>query len=303
MKQKQTRGIHSFFYSKKAAPYLFCLPFIVSFLIFFLYPTISTFLMSFQKIEGFNSTEWIGLANYKRLFNVHFFNALKSSTIYTLCMVCIMLILPITIATFLDSKLLKFKNFFRSAIFIPTLTSVVVAGIAFRLMFGETETGLFNSIIVKLGGEIIPWKTGYVTGMIMMVTLAAWRELGINMVYCLSALQSIPVDLYEAADIDGASSFQKFVFVTIPQVKPIIIYILTLTILNGYRMFTEGYVYWNESNPGDIGLTIVRYIYQQAFQRNDFGMGSAIGVVLLVIVLTVNLFQLNAMGLFRKEEN
>ena len=303
MKQKQTRGIHSFFYSKKAAPYLFCLPFIVSFLIFFLYPTISTFLMSFQKIEGFNSTEWIGLANYKRLFNVHFFNALKSSTIYTLCMVCIMLILPITIATFLDSKLLKFKNFFRSAIFIPTLTSVVVAGIAFRLMFGETETGLFNSIIVKLGGEIIPWKTGYVTGMIMMVTLAAWRELGINMVYCLSALQSIPVDLYEAADIDGASSFQKFVFVTIPQVKPITIYILTLTILNGYRMFTEGYVYWNESNPGDIGLTIVRYIYQQAFQRNDFGMGSAIGVVLLVIVLTVNLFQLNAMGLFRKEEN
>lgn len=282
---------------------MFCLPFIVSFLIFFLYPTISTFLMSFQKIEGFNSTEWIGLANYKRLFNVHFFNALKSSTIYTLCMVCIMLILPITIATFLDSKLLKFKNFFRSAIFIPTLTSVVVAGIAFRLMFGETETGLFNSIIVKLGGEIIPWKTGYVTGMIMMVTLAAWRELGINMVYCLSALQSIPVDLYEAADIDGASSFQKFVFVTIPQVKPIIIYILTLTILNGYRMFTEGYVYWNESNPGDIGLTIVRYIYQQAFQRNDFGMGSAIGVVLLVIVLTVNLFQLNAMGLFRKEEN
>ena len=303
MKQKRSKGIHSFLYTKKAAPYLFCLPFIISFLVFFLYPTISTLLMSFQKIEGFNSTEWIGLGNYKRLFNVHFFNALKSSTIYTLCMVCIMLILPITIATFLDSKFLKFKNFFRSAIFIPTLTSVVVAGIAFRLMFGETETGFFNSIIVKLGGEVVPWKTGYATGMIMMVTLAAWRELGINMVYCLSALQSIPVDLYEAADIDGASSFQKFVFVTIPQVKPIIIYILTLTILNGYRMFTEGYVYWNESNPGDIGLTIVRYIYQQAFQRNDFGMGSAIGVVLLIIVLAVNLVQLNAMGLFRKEED
>ena len=303
MKQKRAKGIHSFLYSKKAAPYLFCLPFIISFLVFFLYPTISTLLMSFQKIEGFNSTEWIGLGNYERLFNVHFFNALKSSTIYTLCMVCIMLILPITIATFLDSKLLKFKNFFRSAIFIPTLTSVVVAGIAFRLMFGETETGFFNSIIIRLGGEVVPWKTGYATGMIMMVTLAAWRELGINMVYCLSALQSIPVDLYEAADIDGASSFQKFVFVTIPQVKPIIIYILTLTILNGYRMFTEGYVYWNESNPGDIGLTIVRYIYQQAFQRNDFGMGSAIGVVLLIIVLAVNLVQLNAMGLFRKEED
>ena len=202
----------------------------------------------------------------------------------------------------LNSKILKFKNFFRSAIFVPTLTSVIVAGIGFRLMFGETEAGLFNSILLKLGGEIIAWKTGYVTGMIMMVTLAAWRELGINMVYCLSALQSIPEELYEAADIDGANAFQKFLFVTIPQVRPIIIYILTLTILNGYRMFTEGYVYWNETNPGDIGLTIVRYIYQQAFQRNDFGMGSAIGVVLLVIVLTVNMFQLNFFGLFKKED-
>ena len=124
--------------------------------------------------------------------------------------------LPITIATFLNSKILKFKNFFRSAIFVPTLTSVIVAGIAFRLMFGETEAGLFNSIILKLGGEIVAWKTGYVTGMIMMVTLAAWRELGINMVYCLSALQSIPEELYEAADIDGANAVQKFVFVTIP---------------------------------------------------------------------------------------
>ena len=258
--------------------------------------------MSFQKIEGFNNVTWIGLGNYKRLFNIHFYNALKSSTIYMICMVSIMLILPITIATFLNSKILKFKNFFRSAIFVPTLTSVIVAGIAFRLMFGETETGLFNSIILKLGGEIIAWKTGYVTGMIMMVTLAAWRELGINMVYCLSALQGIPEELYEAADIDGANGFQKFIFVTITQVKPIIIYILTLTILNGYRMFTEGYVYWNETNPGDIGLTIVRYIYQQAFQRNDFGMGSAIGVVLLVIVLTVNMFQLNFFGLFKKED-
>ena len=163
--------------------------------------------MSFQKIEGFNNVTWIGLGNYKRLFNIHFYNALKSSTIYMICMVSIMLILPITIATFLNSKILKFKNFFRSAIFVPTLTSVIVAGIAFRLMFGETEAGLFNSIILKLGGEIIAWKTGYVTGMIMMVTLAAWRELGINMVYCLSALQSIPDDfLYGSASEGSAES-------------------------------------------------------------------------------------------------
>ena len=120
MKQsKEIRGFRKILYSKKAAPYLFCLPFIISFLIFFLYPTINTILMSFQKIEGFNNVTWIGLGNYKRLFNIHFYNALKSSTIYMICMVSIMLILPITIATFLNSKILKFKNFFRSAIFVP----------------------------------------------------------------------------------------------------------------------------------------------------------------------------------------
>ncbi|MCI8416754.1 MAG: sugar ABC transporter permease [Lachnospiraceae bacterium] len=302
-KQSKSNGFTKILYNKKLAPYIFCLPFIISFLIFFLYPAISSFLMSFQKIEGFQNTTWIGLGNYKRLFNVHFFNAIKSSTIYTICMVCIMMILPITIATILNSKIMKCKNFFRSAVFIPTLTSVVVAGISFRLLFGETEGGFFNSIILKLGGEMISWKTGYVTGMIMMVTLAAWRELGINMVYCLSALQSIPAELYEAADIDGCSGVQKFFYVTIPQVKPIIIYILTLSIINGYRMFTEGYVYWNETNPGDIGLTIVRYIYQQAFQRNDFGMGSAIGMVLLVIIMAVNMVQMNLFGMFKKEDD
>lgn len=302
-KQSKSKGLSKILYNKKLAPYIFCLPFIISFLVFFLYPAVSSFLMSFQKIEGFNNTTWIGLGNYKRLFNAHFFNAIKSSTIYTICMVCIMLILPITIATILNSKIMKCKNFFRSAVFIPTLTSVVVAGISFRLLFGETEGGFFNSIILKLGGEMVNWKTGYVTGMIMMVTLAAWRELGINMVYCLSALQSIPAELYEAADIDGCSGIQKFFYVTIPQVKPIIIYILTLAIINGYRMFTEGYVYWNDTNPGDIGLTIVRYIYQQAFQRNDFGMGSAIGMVLLVIIMAVNMVQMNLFGMFKKEED
>ncbi len=302
-KQSKSKGFSKILYNRKVAPYIFCLPFIISFLIFFLYPAVSSFLMSFQKIEGFQNTTWIGFGNYKRLFNAHFFNAIKSSTIYTVCMVCIMMILPITIATILNSKIMKCKNFFRSAVFIPTLTSVVVAGISFRLLFGETEGGFFNSIILKLGGEIISWKTGYVTGMIMMVTLAAWRELGINMVYCLSALQSIPAELYEAADIDGCSGVQKFFYVTIPQVKPIIIYILTLSIINGYRMFTEGYVYWNENNPGDIGLTIVRYIYQQAFQRNDFGMGSAIGMVLLVIIMAVNMVQMNLFGMFKKEDD
>lgn len=289
-------------YNKKAAPYIFCMPFVLSFFIFFLYPIITTFYMSFMDVISLDHMEFVGPKNYQRLLNEHFYNALKTSTIYTLTMVAIMMIVPITLATLLNSKIMKLKNIFRAAFFIPSLTSVIVAGIAFRLIFGDTELGFINSILLKYGGEIVPFKLGYGTGILIMVVLASWREIGINMVYCLSALQNVPEELIEAAQIDGANTFQRFRNVILPQVKPIIIYILTLSVINGYRMFTEGYVYWNETNPGDNGLTIVRYIYQQAFQRNDFGMGSAIGVVLLAIILAINMGQLKFFGLFKKED-
>jgi len=290
-------------YNKNLAPYIFVLPFLISFLIFFIYPIISTFIMSFQKIEGFNDVTFIGLGNYERLINEHFFNALKTSTIYTCCILLTLVPIPLILSVLLNSSALKAKNFFRASIFVPSLTSVIIAGIAFRLMFSEQlATGVINRIIVALGGEAIKWNMGYVSGMVMMVTLATWRTTGVNIVYYLSALQSIPEELYESAEIDVANAVQKFMKITIPQLKPIIIYIFTVTIIDGYRMFTEGYVFWNESNPGDLGLTMVRYIYQQAFQRNDLGMGSAIGVVLLIIIFTINIIQLKYFGLFREEE-
>ncbi len=301
-KEKENRALSRLLYNKKIAPYLFVLPFLIMFCIFFAYPIMDTFVMSFQKVISLNTARFVGITNYKRLDNQHFYNALKTSTIYTLCMVTIMLIFPITFATFLNSRLLKFKNFFRSVIFIPALVSTISAGIAFRLIFGDTEIGFVNSILIKLGKSPVTWKMGYATGIFIMVVLASWREMGINMIYCLSALQSISAELYESARVDGANGFQQFVYITIPQVRPIIIYVLTLTIINGYRMFTEGYVYWNETNPGDNGLTIVRYIYNQAFMKNDMGLGSAIGMVLLLIILVINLIQLKSFGMFEKED-
>jgi len=124
---------------------------------------------------------------------------------------------------------------------------------------------------------------------------------GVYMIYFLSGLQSIPEELFESADIDGASFIQKFFHITIPQLKPTIVYVITLVVFEGYRMFTESYVYWNENTPGDLGLTITRYIYQEAFRKNDMGFGSAIGITLLAIVMLINVIQLSGFGLFRKE--
>lgn len=293
-------SLKTLLYSEKWAPYLFVSPFLLAFAVFFLYPTYSTIVMSFQEVLGLNNTRFIGLDNYARLFDVHFYNALKTNTLYTVLTLILLIPIPILFAVFLNSALAKGKTLFKSAIFIPALASVIVAGVPFRLMFGEADTAFINSLMLKLGLPAQQWMFGYWTGMALMVILHTWKTAGINMVYYLAGLQSIPGELYESAEIDGAGAVRKLFHITLPLLKPIIIYTLTVGIFEGYRMFGESYVFWNEGMPGDIGLTVVRYIYQQAFQRNDMGFGSAIGITLLLIVLIVNLFQLKFFGMFKK---
>ena len=290
-------------YSEKWAPYIFVLPFVLSLLIFFLYPMITTIIMSFQEVISLNNTRFIGFRNYERLFDVHFYNALKTNTIYTVLTILLTIPIPLLFAVLLNSRLTKGKTLFKTILFIPALTSVIVAGIPFRLMFGELDTALVNSVLIDLGFQPQKWLLNYWTGMMLMVILHVWRNAGIFMVYYIAGLQNVPDELYESASIDGAGAFKKFRYITLPMLKPILIYTLTITIFEGYRMFGESYVLWNESMPNDIGLTIVRYIYQQAFQRNDLGFGSAIGITLLFIVLVINLVQLRYFGLFRKERD
>jgi len=291
-----------FFNSKEVVPYIFVLPFIISFLVFFLYPMISTVIMSFQEIAGPEDVKFIGLDNYKNLFNEHFFNALSVTTRYTFWTILVLIPLPIALAVFLNSKSVIGSNFFRSALFIPALTSVIVAGLFFRLAFGEQETTLVNAILGKLGISPVVWLQGKHTAMFVMVVLCTWRWLGVNIIYFLSGLQGIPAELYESASIDGANALQKFKNITLPGLKPVIIYVLTISVYGGYSMFAESFALWGgPRSPGEIGMTLVNYIYQQGFNQNDLGFGSAVGITLLLIVMIVNLVQLKFMGFFRKE--
>lgn len=299
---KSSGIIKKFLYSQKVAPYVFVLPFVLAFLIFFFVPTMQTVYMSFNKVYSLTNMEFVGLKNYSRLSNVHFFNALKTNTIYTLACVCTMIPIPLVLAVLLNTKLIRGRNFFRSVLFIPSLTSVIVAGVAFRLIFGSLPTALFNWILSFFGVQPVNWIMSFWPSMFIMVVLALWRMTGVYMIYFLSGLQAIPEELYESADIDGAGIGRKFMYITLPLLKPTTIYVLTLVVFEGYRMFGESYVYWNENTPGDLGLTITRYIYMEAFRQNDMGFGSAIGITLLCIVLLINVIQLNSFGLFKRED-
>ncbi|MEZ3435038.1 MAG: sugar ABC transporter permease [Lachnospiraceae bacterium] len=291
-----------FLYSQKAAPYVFILPFVLTFLIFFAYPIVSTVVMSFQKVAGENTT-FVGLKNYKMLMNAVFYKSLKNSFFYMIVSCALMIPIPMILATMLNSRHMRAKGFFRSMMFVPALTSVVVAGVVFRLMFGELEGSFMNQAAAVFGKDPIIWLRKPVTVWIALFVLCLWRWTGVNMMYYLSGLQQISGDLYESASIDGASAVQQFRFITLPLLKPTTIYVLTISIFGGLAMFTESYLLFNgNKSPNNVGTTIVGYLYRTGMEQNNIGIGSAIGVILLVIVMVINVIQLALNGTFKKGE-
>lgn len=300
MKKKSL--IKRFIYSQKAAPYVFISPFILTFLMFFAYPMISTVLMSFQKISG-GKTSFVGVKNYQTLLNPVFIKCLKNSAFYTVVTCIIMIIIPMLLAVLLNSRQMKFKTFFRSIMFIPALTSIVVAGVVFRLMFGELEGSFMNQVLGFFGKDPMVWLRNPVTVWITLFLLCTWRWTGVNMMYYLSGLQQIPEDLFEASDIDGANSLQRFKYITLPLLKPTTVYVLTISIFGGMAMFAESYILFNgNKTPNNVATTIVGYLYRMGLEQNNIGIASAIGVVLLMIVMGINIIQLFMNGTFGKEE-
>ena len=300
--QRRTNRAAAFLTSRKVVPYVFVAPFVIYFLLIYLYPTVSTVLMSFQRIDGPTTSEWIGLKNYQKLFSRNFIQALETSTRYAVWDVIVLTIVPLLFAVLLHSGLVKGSAFFKSLFFIPALTSIIVAGIVFRLAFGTQDTAPVNALMTALGGQPRQWLMFADSGNFVLIVMTLWRWMGVNIIYYLSGIQAIPNDLYEAAEIDGANPIQKFFKVTLPGIRPVLIYVITITVLGGFAMFTESVALWQQSNPGGIGRTIVGYLYQVGITKANLGMASAGGLTLLALVLVVNLIQLVLMGFFRKED-
>ncbi|MEC0202455.1 sugar ABC transporter permease [Paenibacillus lautus] len=296
--------IKKFLYSQKVAPYVFVLPFILVFLIFWVFPLGSSFSMSFQKTQLGQEADWIGLANYGKLMGDGvFLKAVTNSAIYMILTLLILIPFPMLFAVLINNKFMWGREFFKSSFFFPALTSVVVAGTIFRLMFGEMEGSLINSVLGWFGIDPVKFLKGQVTGFIALVALATWRWTGVNMLYFLSGLKNIPGEYYEAASIDGASAYQKFTKITMPLLKPTTIYVLTISIYAGLAMFIESMMLWNGNNsPKNIGLTIVGYLYRQGIEKNNLGYAAAVGIVLLAITMLINLTQLKLSGMFKKED-
>lgn len=296
--------IKKLLYSQKAAPYVFVIPFILSFVIFWIYPLCSTITMSFQDIKPAGA-EWVGFKNYsKLLIDSVFHTAVLNSFEYMLLTLVFLIPFPMIFATMIDSRLVKVKGVWKAILYLPALTSIVISGTLFRLMFSEYHTGQLNMITSALGLGTFKWLKFRTTTYFALVLMSCWRWTGVNMLYFLSGLKAIPSELYESAEIDGANGFKKFRYITIPLLKPTTIYVLTISIYAGLAMFLESFMLWanGTASPNNIGLTIVGYLYRRGIEKNQMGYASAVGLVLLVIALIINVVQLVLNGTFKKGE-
>ncbi|WP_119696200.1 carbohydrate ABC transporter permease [Microbacterium halotolerans] len=292
-------------YSKKAAPYLFVLPFIITLLVFWAVPVGRSFFMSFHEVL-YGQESFVGVANYERMVGDRvFWQAMWNSFRYMMLTMVLLVPIPMVLAAILNSKIGsdRVKSFFKASLFVPALTSLVVAGLVFRLMFSESETAVINQVFGAIGLDPVRWLREDVPGLVVLLILALWRWTGVNTMYFLAGMQSIPREYYEAASIDGAGRVAQFFQITVPNLRPTIVYVVTISIYGGLAMFTESFMlYAGNQSPNNQGLTIVGYLYRQGIQQNDMGFAAAVGVVLLAVVLTINITQLALTGTFRKEE-
>lgn len=267
--------------------YLFISPFFVLFAIFGLYPILFTVYLSFFRWDALGPMKFIGLQNYQFVtedptFWISFMNTLIISAMGTIPQ----LILALFIAVFLNSAFTKFKQTFRVLFFMPNITSIVAVTLVFSAIY--SNNGMGNWLMDQLGLDPVAWNSGWWGVKIAIATMVMWRWTGYNVVIYLSGLQSIPTDLYEAARIDGAGRFQQFLLITLPLLKPFIIFTVLLSTIGSLQLFTEPYVFLGQSGTSSTrseGITMVIYLYTEAFGNNFFGTAAATAVILLFITI------------------
>ena len=220
-------------YSQKIAPYVFVVPFVLSLLIFRLYPLVSGISMSFQDVS-FGGMKWVGVKHFKKLLGDKVFRiAVGNSLEYMVLTLLLMVPIPMLLAVLLESRLTKAKGVWKVIMYIPALTSVVISGLLFRLMFSEGDNGQLNVIMNALGKASQPWLRSKPTGWCALLLLCVWRWTGVNILYYVAGLKAIDTSLYESGDIDGANGWQKFRYITLPLLKPTTVYVVTISVYAG----------------------------------------------------------------------
>lgn len=272
--------------------YLFVMPVAVSLAVFLIGPIFYALYISFHNFSFLapDQATWAGFDNYLRLLkDPRFIKALINTSFYSLGVVPIQIVIALLLAMIVDSKI-KGKSFFRVVYFLPTVTSTVAVSVMFLYLF--KNDGIVNLFLSKIGIPTHDWFNDIHFALPATMMMAIWTTVGQFMVIYLAGLQDIPNELYEAAEVDGATSWQKIRFITWPMLRPTTFFVLIMSIIGTFQVFDQMYVISKgEGGPQDATLTVVFYLYRSAFKDFDMGYASAMAFVLFLIILILTVIQ------------
>ena len=264
---------------------LFLLPALLGTLIFIIIPVLCSFGLSFAKWDLLNPITFVGLENYKNLFNDKvFYQTLVNTIVFAIATSVFGVIIPLILASVLNSKI-RGSEFFKTAYFLPFITPMIVIGIVWGWIF-DPNIGLLN----KLLHLHINWLYDVKFAMPALIAVSVWKLIGYNMIIFLSTLSSISQSLFEAAKIDGANSLQTFRHVTVPMLSPTIFFVVIITTISSFQVFDLIYL-MTQGGPFNSTNVLVYSIYQNAFEYFNVGEASAIAYVLFAIILVLTLLQ------------
>jgi len=268
-------------------------PALVSQILFIYLPLATALYISFNNWNLIRPMRWVGLDNYKTMFtNADFWNSLKITAIYVVGTVIPSVVLGLVLALFLNIKWLKGKGMLRTLFYIPVITSMAAAAVIWGWLF-ESNYGLVNVMLGWFGIGKIAWLSDPNYSLVALMIIGIWKRVGYNMVLFLAGLQAIPSVYYEAADIDGASSYQKIMSITLPLLSPTTLFVFIVQFIASFRVFVSVSV-MTRGGPAKSTQVITYYLYENAFRYLKFGYASAVAVFMFLLMVFFTVFQFRA---------
>jgi multiple sugar transport system permease protein len=278
------------------AGWWFIAPALFIIFVFFLLPIAASLLLSLTDFDIYALADWrnlrfLGFENYVRLFSTdRFWTALVNTLYFVLIGGPLSVAASLGAAVLLESKLTRFKTFWRTVYFAPVVTTLVAVAIVWRYLY-HTNYGLINHALRSIGVEPIDWMGDPRFAMPAIILLAVWKNFGYNMVIFMAGLQSIPRELYEAAEVDGAGAWRRFRHITLPMLGPTFLFVGVTTMIGFFQLFAEPYV-MTQGGPRESTYTMVMFMYEEGFKWWRLGLASSIAFVLFGLTLAATAVQL-----------
>ncbi|MEU2669271.1 sugar ABC transporter permease [Streptomyces sp. NPDC007164] len=283
---------------RRPTAWIFAGPAAVLFVLFFAYPLGASLLQSFTT-EDAGATRWVGLDQYRRMIDdPAFLESLFNTGVILVVQVPVMIGLALVLAVLLNQSWLRFRGTWRAVYFLPAVTTLVAYAVVFQVLL-KTDGGLVNQILGAVGIGRVDWLNSPTWARVSLIASLTWRWTGYNAVILLAGLQSIGKEQYEAAAIDGATTFSTYTRVILPQLRPVVLFCVITSTIGTLQLFDENYVL-TRGGPDDATLTPVVYLYKTGFQQLDFGYAAAIAWVVVALIAAISALQYFAFGRERR---